>query len=115
MVAGGSVRQALVELRDRIYALLPGGVVAVTEAWGRFEDSVTLFFDPTCAGNIERCWPEIHSLCTACGCSAILVSRDRMEVVSVLDTPSAAPDVTTKSETEVKLVLAHTATLQEVA
>jgi hypothetical protein len=100
-------------LRDQILSLLPPG----TTPSGQLDhlDGMTLHFDPTCAGNIERTWPRIYKLCMECGCTAVLIASDTMKVVSVLDTESGAPNYSTENEVEVKLVLTREMELEEAA
>lgn len=98
-----------------VLTLLPSGTKPTTTTL-REEGGLQATFDPTCAGSIERAWPSIFDLCEKCGCNAQLLSVDRMEIISLLDTRSGAPNYSTTNSTEVVLVLtANAAEQQEVA
>lgn len=103
------MKAQLIDLRDRILSLLPAGTTPTRERWNfprpALADVLTLSFDPICAGNIERSWPAIYSLCEDCGCLATLICKDTVANIAVLDTRSGAPNYHTETGLEVSLVL----------
>jgi hypothetical protein len=86
-------------------ALPPGSAPSLVEDLDPEGNVIHLHFDPKCAGDIERMWPEVFDLCAECGCDVQLESIDRLETRAVLTTRSAAPDFSTEQECRIVLTL----------
>ena len=98
---------------SRVLDLLPSHVkpIQVLDSMGRTQ----AMFDPTCAGTIERAWPQVFRLCEECDCEAQLISTDTLETRSVLSTVSGAPDFSTAHRHSVVLVLTPAERLRRAA